>query len=325
MATDNIARGMAAKALSQGGGKADSVDWSGVLNTPTTIQGYGITDAKISDGTITLGQETLAPVVSVNGKNGEEVTLEASDVGALSIEGGTMSGNLDMSGFSITGINFLQGYAGASFQVHSKINMYQNQISNLATPSDNQDAATKKYVDDATSPEVFIATYGTTTNAEIEEAYQAGKIVFCKQEINEYGAFYIAPLTLRSSETQHMFTCANADFGLSGGSYMRFYCFDNQWNTEQIKIPSITTETTTLAVDGWESDTDGFKQTIAPVEVYTTGYVYTVYPNSTQLKSWGEAGIYADNITVNNEITFHCTDKPTVDILANIKAEAVTS
>lgn len=187
-----------------------------------------------------------------------------------------------------------------------------------------QDVANVQYKEIA-SPEVFIATYGTTTNAEIEEAYQAGKIVFCKQEINEYGAFYIAPLTLRGSETQHMFTCANADFGLSSGSYMRFNCFDNQWNTEQIKIPSITTETTTLAVDGWESDTDGFKQAIAPVEVYTTGYVYTVYPNSAQLKAWGEAGIYADDITIDNEITFHCTDQPTVDILVNIKAEEVTS
>ena len=41
------------------GGKADSVDWSGVQGKPTTIAGYGITDAKISDKTITIGSNSV--------------------------------------------------------------------------------------------------------------------------------------------------------------------------------------------------------------------------------------------------------------------------
>lgn len=65
-----------------GGGVADSVEWTGVLDTPTTIAGYGIVDAKIEDGTITLGTETITPVTSVNGKTGSSVTLTAGDVGA---------------------------------------------------------------------------------------------------------------------------------------------------------------------------------------------------------------------------------------------------
>lgn len=45
-----------------GGGVADSVEWSGVLDTPTTLEGYGIVDAKIENGVITLGNETIKPV-----------------------------------------------------------------------------------------------------------------------------------------------------------------------------------------------------------------------------------------------------------------------
>lgn len=70
-----------------GGGTADSVEWNNVLNKPTTIAGYGITDAKIANGTITLGNQTItpltsAPVTSVNSKTGA-VQLNANDVGAL--------------------------------------------------------------------------------------------------------------------------------------------------------------------------------------------------------------------------------------------------
>ena len=71
-----------------GGGTADAVEWNNVLDKPTTIAGYGITDAKIDNGTITLGNQTItpltsAPVTSVNSKTGD-VVLNASDVGAIS-------------------------------------------------------------------------------------------------------------------------------------------------------------------------------------------------------------------------------------------------
>ena len=71
-----------------GGGTADAVEWNNVLDKPTTIGGYGITDAKIENGTITLGNQTItpltsAPVTSVNSKTGA-VVLGASDVGAIS-------------------------------------------------------------------------------------------------------------------------------------------------------------------------------------------------------------------------------------------------
>lgn len=74
-------------AVKSGGGTASDVEWDNVKNKPTTIVGYGITDAKIDNGTITLGDKTItpltsAPVTSVNSKTGA-VTLSAADVSAI--------------------------------------------------------------------------------------------------------------------------------------------------------------------------------------------------------------------------------------------------
>ena len=43
---------------------ASSVAWSGVSSKPTTLSGYGITDAKIASGVITLGSNTITPLTS---------------------------------------------------------------------------------------------------------------------------------------------------------------------------------------------------------------------------------------------------------------------
>lgn len=74
-------------AVKSGGSATSDVEWNDVKNKPTTIGGYGITDAKIYNGTITLGANSItpltsAPVTSVNSKTGA-VVLTANDVGAL--------------------------------------------------------------------------------------------------------------------------------------------------------------------------------------------------------------------------------------------------
>ena len=66
-----------------GGGTADAVEWKNVLNTPTTLNGYGIVDAKIDNGTITLNTDTITPITSINNKTGSSIILTASDVDAL--------------------------------------------------------------------------------------------------------------------------------------------------------------------------------------------------------------------------------------------------
>nr|DAI50782.1 MAG TPA: tail protein [Caudoviricetes sp.] len=78
-----------------------------------------------------------------------------------------------------------------------------------------------------------------------------------------------------------------------------------------------------LTVAGWTAETGGFKQTLTISGLATSGYTYTVYPNSLQYKVWTEAGIYADDVSTANQITFHCTTKPTVAVTVNIKKEQV--
>lgn len=75
--------------ISDVSGAPDSIAWSKVYDTPSTLNGYGIQDAKIENGTITLGANSITPisvenvpVKSVNSKTGN-VVLSASDVKAL--------------------------------------------------------------------------------------------------------------------------------------------------------------------------------------------------------------------------------------------------
>lgn len=53
----------------------------------------------------------------------------------------------------------------------------------------------------------FYAAYGTTTSAEIEAAYQAGKTVFCVY--NDSNDILFAPLYLRADSTAHAFAVQN--------------------------------------------------------------------------------------------------------------------
>ena len=69
--TDNLANENGYKVYTAG--SATSVPWSGVTNKPSTISGYGITDAKISNGTITLGSQSITPISNlyVNDESGD--------------------------------------------------------------------------------------------------------------------------------------------------------------------------------------------------------------------------------------------------------------
>ena len=67
---------------------------------------------------------------------------------------------------------------------------------------------------------VFWATYGTTTSAEIEAAYQAGKAVMCF-----YGNL-IYVMTVRGSATSHALRVVNGDYEYG------IACSSNRWTNE---------------------------------------------------------------------------------------------
>lgn len=76
-----------------------SLSWNKITsNKPTTLTGYGITDAKIDSNIITLGSTTMEPILSVNGHSGSSITLTAGDLNlssALRFIGTTTSAMTD--------------------------------------------------------------------------------------------------------------------------------------------------------------------------------------------------------------------------------------
>lgn len=67
--------------------------------------------------------------------------------------------------------------------------------------------------------EIFWATYGTTTSAEIEGAYQSGKIIYVKRNSLIY------TLGQRINENYYTFYCIN-----NVNMYYQCICSNNQWS-----------------------------------------------------------------------------------------------
>lgn len=143
-------------AVKSGGGTASEVEWDNVKNKPTTIVGYGITDAKIDNGTITLGDNTItpltsAPVTSVNGESGDVQIDSLPNPEPLSFTG------------AITGT--YDGSEGLSIEI----------------PKDNTFVCTITGSGTTTSPYVC-----DKTTVQIYAALQAGKIVIAKYIASMY-------------------------------------------------------------------------------------------------------------------------------------------
>ena len=87
-------------------GSAGSVAWSGVGSKPTTLSGYGITDAKIANGVITLGSNTITPLTShnsysiTNSGSGNAVTAVSLSGTTFTVTKGTtfLTSHQDISG-----------------------------------------------------------------------------------------------------------------------------------------------------------------------------------------------------------------------------------
>lgn len=72
--------------------------------------------------------------------------------------------------------------------------------------------------------------------------------------------------------------------------------------------------TVTLASASWSSNA----QTVSNAYFVASGYAYIVSPASASFADYGTAQIYADDVTTDGQMTFHCTDVPSGNLTVNI-------
>jgi hypothetical protein len=89
------------------------LEWGAISNTPTTISGYGITDAKIASGVITLGSNTITPLTASS-------TLDATK----------LSGTIPSSCYTNTTYTF-DGTYNASSNKAATVSSITSRINNL--------------------------------------------------------------------------------------------------------------------------------------------------------------------------------------------------
>ena len=143
----------------------------------------------------------------------------ASDVGAIGDPGGGTTGQvLKKTADGTEWANESGGGGGTP---------YDSNPAALGTASPGSSAYYSRG-DHVHENNIFLAVYGTTTSADIEAAYQAGKIVFCKSA-NDLLFF---SLTYRESATKHHFTRANGD------TLYTYICNNNVWSDSSKHIPS---------------------------------------------------------------------------------------
>ena len=72
--------------------------------------------------------------------------------------------------------------------------------------------------------------------------------------------------------------------------------------------------TVTLTAAGWA----GNVQTVSNANFFSAGYAYTVAPASGSFADYADAMVYADDVTTNGQMVFHCGSTPTADLTVNI-------
>lgn len=76
----------------------------------------------------------------------------------------------------------------------------------------------------------------------------------------------------------------------------------------------------TLASADWSSN----EQTVTDAAFIASGYAYIVAPASASFIDYGAAQIYADDVTTDGSMTFHCVAAPSSNLTVNIMRVVAT-
>ena len=219
-----------------------------------------------------------------------------------------------------------------SVSVDTSKNTY---ITQAYTVNGNADWTGPIKLADEMPSEVFIATYDTTTYAEIKAAYDAGKAVFCK-----YGVVHLVPLTEIRDSRLSFYSVVLVG---TQTQFFRIYCNANDtWATSGTNlVPSLRringkyltsditlghTYNTTLTSSGWTSSSGTLTQTLTVSGLVAT---YNAAPTidlaldqvaaankKSVADAWGKISGYMEANTAANSITFtvYADTAPTVNI-----------
>lgn len=127
-------------------------DISGKADAATTLAGYGITDAKIANGTITLGSDTITPLTSFTesdptvpswAKASSKPTYTASEVGAVATTAvGAASGVCPLNSSSKIDATYLPSYVDDVIEAYARTGQTALTSTWLATGSASGTAIT---------------------------------------------------------------------------------------------------------------------------------------------------------------------------------------
>ena len=164
--------------------------------------------------------------------------------------------------------------------------------------------------------DVFYAIYGTTTNAEILAAYEAGKAVYLKVE-SSHGVYR---LLLVNSTTAY--------FGgiTSTRRFARYRCFSDTWTTydQVVLAPMATSAAVTLTASGWDSSAKTQTATVSGVLADETKQLITPAPAAASQAAYYNAGIRCTGQAANS-LTFTAETIPSTNLTVYVTVQEVSA
>ena len=164
--------------------------------------------------------------------------------------------------------------------------------------------------------DVFYAIYGTTTNAEILAAYEAGKAVYMKKD----GDKGVYPLITIAGDSFAYFACV-----IYSGYLKRYMCSADNWRQDESVLLAETpvSTTVTLSASGWASSAKTQTVTVSGVRAAETQQRITPTPAAPSQAAYDSAGIRCTGQSAN-ELTFTAETVPTEDLTIYVTIQEVS-
>lgn len=168
------------------------------------------------------------------GTNGSVTLTAASGSSSLSIEQGSTASELvayDLgNNQTLSGLVLGDSAIQSTYREENTLDFNSAVLSNISDPLDDEDAATKGYVDSAleSAGGTFYAIYQQTTYQEVLDAYKAGKSIVC---IVNGVIFYMYDTPVENSTTDTIYFYSPYSYNQMGERVRYVYlAASNTWN-----------------------------------------------------------------------------------------------